>query len=102
MPSAVESLATADCLQTGIIYFHLELRENQVLAIEQIDQLVEPVEQQVVGLGTRYLDSSLLDRPHLVQVRHNQRREAAGRLGQQVRKGCGHNAQADVGRVVER
>ena len=83
VPRPVQRLPAARRLQAVRRQRHGEFRPQQLLGLEQVQQLAEPVTQQQVVLSARDRDPPLLDSADGLRVRHQHGKQAPRRLGEQ-------------------
>src|SRR5262249_6112676 len=101
VPAAVEPLAPCRAVQRAVRDLHLELAEQQVLHVEMIQQLLEPIEEEIVallGLDV-HLDAAL--RLNRAQGFDDGREQGLGGFHEKRAEVRGADAQAQVGGVLE-
>ena len=85
----------------GVVDAHLEPAEDQVFGIEAIQQLIEPIEQQIRRIARRERKRPLLDGPDRRRVRDMHRKQPACRLDKQRVQRRGFDPQSQIGRMLE-
>src|SRR5262249_22968825 len=79
----------------------VEAAEEHLLDVEKVEQLLEPVEQQVLAIASGDLDRALLRRRDGGGVFHDGGEERPGRLGEERVEVGRLDAQSQIGGVVE-
>src|SRR5208282_6820020 len=80
----------------------VEAAEDDVPGLGAEDQLVQPIEQQLVGRIRGELKLHTFQRLDLISIGHDDVEESRGGCAEEIGKISRVNSQAKIGRVIER
>src|SRR6266478_7173368 len=101
MPRGIERLSPGRSVQILILDSHLEFPEQQMLRVEAIQKLVEPIKEQITQVVSIHVYVNLLCWSDSLQVIDNRGKQGLGRLGEQLTQIRRPDAQPQVSRMLE-